>query len=332
MIIGILGAWSVVVMVLGVLTFAVITQIGCPALQFYGSRSNGSETIQFNNLGCNLDCGCSSTQYEPICSADGVTHLFSPCQAGCRNVEELTVNVQKNKTIKRYFECSCVIASAKETKNTIADPWPAVWPSQSQLPPATIPSNNQQDFDFGFAGYCPSDCSKQFYLLLALMLTIGLIAGSSRLPNTLILLRAIDKRDKAAALTVTVSFVSAFALLPSPIIFGSIYDGACTIWAEKCGEKLNCLAYNTDKLRVRVGTVSAIFLVLGLCCDTAVWYYVKGLNIYGDEEEASEGDADEAKTTVTTTDDEARTNNLEMNQNGYSKNSSTGSAGNLNLS
>ena len=164
------------------------------------------------------------------------------------------------------------------------------------------------------------------------MLMIGLIAGSSRLPNTLILLRAIDKRDKAAALTVTVSFVSAFALLPSPIIFGSIYDGACTIWAEKCGEKLNCLAYNTDKLRVRVGTVSAIFLVLGLCCDTAVWYYVKGLNIYGDDEEDSGGDADKAKTTVKTTDDAAQTNALEMNQNGYSKNGSIGSAGNINLS
>ena len=302
-------------MVLGVLTFAVITQIGCPPLQFYGNRSNESETITFNNLACNSECGCSSTQYEPICSADGKTHLFSPCQAGCKSVEELVVDEGKNKTIKRYKDCKCVIASAEETQNQIASPWPPVWPELNDLPPATIPSDSQQDLDYAFAGYCPSDCSKQFYILLGLMLSIGLIAATSRLPNTLILLRAIEQRDKAAALTVTVSFVSAFALLPSPIIFGGIYDGACTVWAEKCGEKLNCLAYNTDKLRVGVGTLSAVFMALGLVCDTIVWYYVKGLKIYGDDEEDS-GNCDETPTTVTT-DDESKRNTLEMNQNGH---------------
>ena len=59
---------------------------------------------------------------------------------------------------------------------------------------------------------------------------------------------------------------------------------------------------------------------------------MKGLNIYGDEEEDSEEDLGEVKTTVTTTDDAARGNTLEMNQDGYSQNGSIGSAGNLYLS
>ena len=128
----------------------------------------------------------------------------------------------------------------------------------------------------------------------------GFFVGTERVPNGLILLRAIDKHDKAAALTVTVSFVSAFALLPSPIIFGSIYDGACMIWAEKCGEELNCLAYNTDKLRIGVGTTAIIFTTLGLFCDIAVWYFVKGLNIYEDDDDRRTGnDTENNNTTIT---------------------------------
>ena len=315
--IGILGGWSVAIMTFGIITFAIITQIGCPPLQFYGKHSSESETITFNNLTCNSNCKCSSTQYEPICSADGKTHLFSPCQAGCKDVKELLVDLEGNKTIKQYLGCDCVIANAKETQHSFADPWPTKWPDKDQLPPATIPSGNQENLDYAFSGYCPSDCSNQFYLLLGLMLTIGLIAGTGRLPNTLILLRAIEQRDKAAALTVTVSFVSAFALLPSPIIFGSIYDGACTVWAEKCGQQLNCLAYNTDKLRVGVGTLSAVFLSLGLCCDTAVWYFVKGLQIYDDEDNNGSENGDEVATTVTNDDDSHR-NTLEMSPNGNS--------------
>ena len=304
-------------MVLGVITFATMTQIGCPPLQFYGRRSNDSEKITFNNLACNAGCGCSSTKYEPICSADGQTVLFSPCQAGCKDVKDVEwTDGKKNKTIKQYLDCACVETSAKETKNKIANPWPENWPDLNSLPPPTNPDATP-DLDYAFAGYCPSSCVRQFYLLLGLMLTIGLIAATSRLPNTLVLLRAIEQRDKAAALTVTVSFVSAFALLPSPIIFGSIYDRACTIWAEICGQQLNCLAYNTDKLRIGVGTLSAVFMALGLCCDIGVWYYVKGLRIWDcDDDNDSEKVDDDVVTTVTN--DSSRRNTLEMNQNGYS--------------
>ena len=302
-------------MVLAVLTFAIISQIGCPPLKFYGESSIDTETITFNNLACNKDCKCSSVQYEPICSADGETHLFSPCLASCKEVEEFVVDVKKNKTIQKYSKCDCVLASSRETKNQIADPWPTTWPDMNELPPATVSLSGQQDIDFAYSGYCPSDCSNQFYLLLGLMLTIGLVAGSGRLPNTLILLRAVEKRDKAAAMTVTVSFVSAFALLPSPIIFGSVYDGACTIWAEKCGEKLNCLAYNTDKLRIGVGTIATIFVALGLCCDTAVWYFVKGLNIYDDDHECTEENDNDNHTTITT-DYGTRQNSMELDHHG----------------
>ena len=263
-------------MILGVLSFIAITQIGCPSLEFYGKNSNKTERILFNNLTCNSNCGCSSTQYKPICSTNGRTVFFSPCQGGCKKSEDILVDKQKNKSIKYYSECTCVTVSADNTGHSFANPWPAkVWGAQNRLPPATAPASVK--IDDAFEGYCPSTCQRQFYILIGLMLAIGMISATSRLPNTLILLRAIEQRDKAAALTLTVSFVSAFALLPSPIIYGAIFDGACTIWGEKCGATLNCLAYNTDRLRIGVGRMSAIFLAIGLCADIGVWYYVLSL-------------------------------------------------------
>ena len=80
-----------------------MTQIGCDSFDIYGSRSNQTETITFNNLPCNSNCDCSTTQYDPICSADGITVFFSPCQAGCKGVEELVVDLETNKTIKKYL-------------------------------------------------------------------------------------------------------------------------------------------------------------------------------------------------------------------------------------
>ena len=32
---------------------------------------------------CNFDCNCTSTIFEPVCGADGITY-FSPCRGGCQ--------------------------------------------------------------------------------------------------------------------------------------------------------------------------------------------------------------------------------------------------------
>ena len=83
------------------------------------------------------------------------------------------------------------------------------------------------------------------------------------------------------------------------------------------------MAYNTDRLRIGVGRLSAIFLAIGLCCDIGVWYYVKGLRIYDDDDDVGDGDNasddDEVKTTVTN----SSRNSLEMIQNGVDTNYQT---------
>ena len=295
--IGLLSAWSAVIGFLGVIAFLVVSQLGCDSIQFYGKRSQMSEVITYSNLSCNAHCGCSSSQYEPICSADGETVFFSPCQAGCTAVDELTTINKDGKINKRYRGCECVAQSLEESKDKLIHPISKKWqPNYDLLLPATLENGKNPTYDYAYDGYCPADCSNQYSILIGMILVIGLIGSTSRLPNMLIFLRAIDQQDKAAGVTVTVSFISAFGLLPSPIIYGHIYDNACIIWAEKCGEELNCLAYNTDVLRASVGTLSAILMALGLCCDIGVWYYSKSLRLY--DENKSSVDRDSRVTTI----------------------------------
>ena len=289
-----------------------MTRLGCDSFHVYGTHSKETEAITFNNLTCNSHCDCSSTQYDPICSADGVTVFFSPCQAGCTGMEEVVVDNESNTTIKMYLDCKCVASSSEETKNNLANPWPLEWPSKDV--PSPIRSNDRQEIiDYAFAGYCPSDCSNQFNLLMGMTICLGLIVSTGKLPNFLIFLRSIEQKDKASAVTITISCISAFALLPSPIIFGSIYDKACTIWAEECGETLNCLAYNIDVLRQDVGALSGSFMAIAFLCDVVVWYYVKDISMYNiDEDVPKESDLRSGRN------DESYWIKLDINQKCYS--------------
>jgi hypothetical protein len=72
-----------------------------------------------------------------------------------------------------------------------------------------LPSQPDQPENSGFFsaavdGYCPVDCQTQFYSLLGFMFVAGLIGASTRLPNTILSLRTIDKRDKVKTLHINV--------------------------------------------------------------------------------------------------------------------------------
>ena len=284
-------------MAIGVVSFVVITQIRCPPLKFYGIHSANSESIIFSDLKCNVNQGCSSNEYQPICSLDGETHFFSPCQAGCQDCETKLIGEKKDKEITLYSKCSCVIANANETHASFAHNWPISWPKKPELPPATLKVT--PPLHYAYSGYCPSKCQRQFFIILGVMVFVGFVLSANRLPSLLVFMRAVEARDKTTAFTFTVSFVSLFALIPSPIVFGALFDSTCIIWSKKCGEQLNCLAYDTDLLRVRVGSFSAILMFIAMCCEIGIFYYGKNLNIYESKDNQSKDIQKEDHTTVT---------------------------------
>ena len=74
-------------------------------------------------------------------------------------------------------------------------------------------------------------------------------------------------------------------MLPSPIIFGKIIDGACILWQTTCGDDTgNCLSYDTVQLRRRYMFTTAVIMFFGIIPDIAVCYEAKNLVIFREEE------------------------------------------------
>ena len=98
---------------------------------------------------------------------------------------------------------------------------------------------------------------------------------------------------QAASFTLTLSFLSLFAILPSPLIIGAVIDETCVVWGTKCGQQTNCLVYDIDKMRIYLAIFPAICIFIALLFDVGVWYHAKDLKIYDDSKTASECDNEE---------------------------------------
>ena len=95
----------------------------------------------------------------------------------------------------------------------------------------------------------------------------------------------MEVQDKALSIAFNVTLLSLFAMLPSPIIYGKIIDGACILWQNTCGgETGNCLTYDTVQLRTRYMFTTAAIMFFGVIADIAVCYEAKNLVIFREEE------------------------------------------------
>jgi hypothetical protein len=140
------------------------------------------------------------------------THVITDHTAIFRLVNRTAIE-GKIKNKKFYWDCSCVASHfANHSELSIVKPWWKEIEAQDvetidglPNPIVGLPSQPDQPENAGFFsaavdGYCPVDCQTQFYSLLGFMFVAGLIGASTRLPNTILSLRTIDKRDKVKTL------------------------------------------------------------------------------------------------------------------------------------
>ncbi|KAF4523689.1 hypothetical protein B566_EDAN006060 [Ephemera danica] len=120
-------------------------------------------------------------------------------------------------------------------------------------------------------GSCPVDCSQAFMLYIIVQCIQRFLGATGRAGNTLIHFRCVSPEDKP----VSIGF-SEFLLYLS-----------CLVWGFSCGETGNCLLYDVDKLRLYVNVPIVVALFVGTCWDVGVWYFVKGLELYDNDEEKS---------------------------------------------
>ena len=206
------SAWNVCIGFGGVGFFIAMSFVACPKLEIYGGVGE--------NMPCQQNCGCLESSFQPTCSMDGETLFFSPCHAGCKEMEtEIVMKNGRKKIQKIYSECSCVRESSKALNMTSAKPW---WKESDLESPLVGGSALPSSPSGAVGGYCPLDCSKQFSIIIGLLTVMSLLGATGRLGNQLVSLRAVDPADKAASIILMVSALSLFVFLPSPIIFGSI--------------------------------------------------------------------------------------------------------------
>ena len=99
---------------------------------------------------------------------------------------------------------------------------------------------------------------------------------------SLFYIRCVPDNKRAFASGVQYMLTKTLGLLPGPIIFGHVFDTACGLWQDLCGENGRCFIYDTDK-------VSFVLSILGIgilgklvvkCAVTLRLRDLQGMNVH----------------------------------------------------
>ena len=182
-------------------------------------------------MSCNTDCGCPVSRMQPICSKDGVTNFYSPCHAGCRELQDPPANTCQPPGLlttstssparekepaaakeKVYRDCSCVAAASQEFNTSISYDWIVKDkltsfshpPSQSLLQEAWERLAGESVTE-ATEGWCEvPGCKTQFIYWMVAMAILSILGSTSRVGNVLVALRCVDISDKSLSFAIQV--------------------------------------------------------------------------------------------------------------------------------
>uniref|UniRef100_A0A1I8PZI4 Solute carrier organic anion transporter family member n=2 Tax=Stomoxys calcitrans TaxID=35570 RepID=A0A1I8PZI4_STOCA len=271
-----LAAWNILV--------DIVTMSGMIAYAFIGCTgndttliSNSYDSVLSTSMSCNSICHCDYVRYMPVCGEDQITYI-SPCHAGCKR-EHMDAS-----GLKSYYDCSCIASASNETltKNQLFNRLTAMDINDSGL--------NETSLSLGtggqaMSGACPVKCSQQFITFLAVMCIIKFFAATGRASNLLITMRSVSPKDKSALMGFGMMFISLVCFVPAPIFYGWIFDKNCLVWGKTCSNKGNCWLYDATGLRLTLNLVAAFFVGISTFCNAGVWYHVKDLKVFDDEDD-----------------------------------------------
>lgn len=137
---------------------------------------------------------------------------------------------------------------------------------------------------------CPVDCLQPFYVLLFVLCINKFIGGTEGATNFLMGLRCVEEKDKAVSIGLTSAIIKFCAVIPSPIVFGYIFDHACLLWGKTCSKKGNCWLYDTETIKYSFNATAAAFILIGTFWDMGTWYYSRDVKIFDEKQEKENRD------------------------------------------
>ncbi|XP_032677729.1 solute carrier organic anion transporter family member 4A1 isoform X1 [Odontomachus brunneus] len=200
------------------IVFTLCFALNCPNLDFAGltvpyHNTTKKVALSLENV-CNSGCGCSKSQFDPICGVDGITY-YSPCHAGC--YRETPIN-----DAKLYTDCSCIHAPAMNlTIGEIGD----------VLSYEAINTT------------CTSTCS-YLWLFIVLAFCNMFMTFLCTMPALSSTLRVVRDDQRSFALGIQWIKVRILGTIPAPMVFGALIDDTCILWNETCEGRGACLVYD----------------------------------------------------------------------------------------
>ncbi|XP_055624155.1 solute carrier organic anion transporter family member 74D-like isoform X2 [Toxorhynchites rutilus septentrionalis] len=267
-----MASWNIFVGALSVMGMVLYAFLGCSASE-NSTIVNHLPTAN-QTLTCNSACHCDYVEYSPVCGEDGNTYI-SACHAGCKHQHQTA-------DLKTINECACISSRNESNKFGFKE---------------LLPSNDSSDFSSDIStfrggkaidGPCPVDCKREFITFLVVMCFLKFSGATGRASNFLVSIRCVDEKDKTVSIGFEMMLLSMMSFIPSPIFFGLVLDKTCLVWGKTCSGDGNCWLYDGEMLRYLMNLIAAGFVLLGTILDCGVWYYVKDLKIFDDEEKEKE--------------------------------------------
>ncbi|KAF8386537.1 hypothetical protein PRIPAC_75679, partial [Pristionchus pacificus] len=226
-----------------------------------GLRTN----FTFNS--CDKSCGCDDVPLYPVCDSLG-NAFYSPCHAGCP-LEGKMFNVYNQNDAGSmtpvFSKCKCAAGDGIVSRENCHNP----------------------------------DCDTKFSIFFIFQAIGAFFGGMAVVPGMLIILRSVKPEHRSVSLGFNGFVVSLFATLPSPVLWGKIYDMSCLYWPKFCGDRVGaCQLYDLDQLRVRIHLIYGSIRIVSLLSDIWVVYWAKGLKLMDDTEGKEEESESEEKTAI----------------------------------
>ncbi|XP_011505517.1 PREDICTED: solute carrier organic anion transporter family member 4A1 [Ceratosolen solmsi marchali] len=192
--------------------------LSCPNLDFAGLTisyfNENKKSLSLDGV-CNTGCGCSTSNFNPICGVDAITY-YSPCHAGC--FQEISLP-----DLKVYTNCSCIDATALNM---------------------SIGTNGNDFISYEATNMtCASKCN-YLWLFIGLAFCNMLMTFLCTMPALSSTLRVVRDDQRSFALGIQWIKVRILGTIPAPIIFGTLIDETCILWHKTCDEQGACLVYD----------------------------------------------------------------------------------------